>query len=242
MNRRNFITKSSLVFGGISLLENFPNDISSGNINYFLAKSGVIGTNNSVCLGILKTNDLDNDNEWILRERNNFNFHSEIRYSSNDKYKVPFAKSLIDYFVSRDSLSFALTRLPQAPAYLSNDGNHLNSSRLQKAKLKAEYLEMLLKELDAGSTCNVTMKAEYSFGSGRQFHDIMGKNPTINTVDKIYYEEDLLQLASLITGCIKADLSNAKVNAVNTQIITHLKGTLGVLNFNGINNDKLKII
>ena len=243
MNRRNFISYSSIALGGATVLrQNLDVTTISGNAKYFFAKSGIAGNSNDACFGILKTSDYDNDNDWLLRARNDFGFRSELRYSNNDKFKVPFAKALLDYFISRDSLSFACASISRTTFNNGIENSSNQISRLQKGNIKANYIHQLLGELEPETNQVVIMKSEYSFGSGNQFHRFFEHNTAITTVDKIYFEEDLLQLSSLITGCIKADLQQSSLNAVNTQILNHLKGALGIESFTELNNDKIKII
>lgn len=69
-------------------------------------ESGTFSTERFFVLGVLRTRDPRRHEQEVYRLRGEHGFHSELKFSSTNKTRLPYALALLDYFWHESDLSF----------------------------------------------------------------------------------------------------------------------------------------
>ena len=134
IRRRTFIGSGVLTAGTLLTSpfnlkgEKFSNIISSPSI--FASENGNLKSESLFVVGFVSTHgDIINHESMINDIRETHNYKSVLSYRSNDKFKLPFAKGVIDYFIETEDL-FYLACLMKI-----EDNANLSPSALQAKKM-----------------------------------------------------------------------------------------------------------
>lgn len=226
VKRRFFIGASLVATGAVianpvkSIAKNnlLPIPVGSGD-RVYISESGVFGKDPLFVIGVLTINGTSDKHEKNLDAiRKKHNYKTQLTYRSNDRFKEPFAKEVIDYFINEQELYFSVQVLHE-PNTISN---HDTKNALIKKKLK------IFKGI-AGSVSqdNIIVKYQLPFVPSTYFKKKF-EIKTNKKLKSLYSESsNLLQLADLVTGCIRGDISGSAANLQKVSIIQHLKDKLG---------------
>lgn len=238
MKRRNFIRNSSLVLGSVpfAALANGTSAATVSGSAYYYSQSGLVAKDAFVHSGLLKSSNVQYDEGSIVQLRVSLDYRTQIRYSSNDKYKVEFTKAVLRHFAESSSMSFILKR-----SFHAMVGSN-NISKAERGRVRSNNIRQLAETAGASANDVINVKAQYSYGSGRYFHEENDKILANPIEDRIYYEQNLLQLSSFICSIIRAEINGDRQNPVNATLTSFFKNVLGVQSLTDANTNKIQII
>jgi len=159
-----------------------------------------------------------------IRERHNF--WTQLKYSSTDRFKRPFAVDLIDHLVDDGDLQFSayvITR--DAAEYLEKNHHSLED-------VYHLYYETLISNSTAPDANKiVNLEIRNSIGDDRALRRYLRENvinlSSINVLASS--SSDLLQLADLLAGSVYGDVHiDTLRNQVKLQLLDLLKSKLNV--------------
>jgi len=189
-------------------------------------ESGVLGLDPLFVLGMVVTTDSGRHQSSIARARLEHSFATELRYSSTDRFKGPFAQDLISYFFEEPDLQFW--------AYVVRDETveRLRSNGYSLEEVYHLYYETLLSNCtpsDVAKTLN--LEARNSIGDDQALRHYLREHVTnlsgINVLGSS--SSDLLQIADLFAGCIYGDAHRDTLrSAGKLEILALLRARLNV--------------
>jgi hypothetical protein len=243
MNRRNFLqtgflaTTSTLVANNLlhpsgNISNNF--EINNNSIVY-TAESGIYGKDTTFVLGFLIVEELQKsliENQFKDYRQEN-DFKAKLTYSSNNKHKLSLAKAMITNFVKSSSMRFC------ARIIHTDESNEQSSIQYTSfGKLAIEKVEVYKQLYKVGnlSRASLLMKSQSPYGPSAYFKDQLSvavdDKVSINAVNTM--SSDLLQLAGLLTGSVRASFLKKTKDPVKDAINEHL---LTLLNLKEITNN-----
>lgn len=233
MNRRDFIYSSSIIstatiVGAKSTVKSIISTPPS--VGYYMARSGNFKNDNFYLLGIFEIADPEAISQQIDSIKLTHNYKTKISYNTNDKFKIPVAKDLINLFVANNISVTALLEI-------SNPSNDPRSG----FQLKINALKRVLGD---GFESDLIAKNESYYGPSNQmkenFHSALGGQLISERTDQSL----ILQMTDLINGCIFGAIHNEITNPTKLEIINYFKSKIGINNFTKgtIKQNKLEII
>jgi len=242
LKRRSFLGTGLLTVGTLLAsplnLKGASNSFSSlvDNQKIFLSESGNFGKDAQFVIGCISCdNDSAKHEEAIEKYREENKYRSILSYKSNDKFKVPFAKCIFSYFVETKELSFT--------ACLIDLGKDPQMSPAEKQKFRLECYQTLLAKNSFKEGAQAIVKPFTPFGpSGnfsKKFTEKIGAD--YKAIDA--YESNLLQLSSLLTGCLLSEVVKISEHPIKKEIVQYLSSSLKVSSLSEIKDlKKFKII
>jgi hypothetical protein len=249
MNRRNFLqtgllaTASTLVANDIvGSPSNIVNTIdNNSNTIVYAAESGMYGKDAMFVLGYLVVEELQKsvieDQFKYYRQQNDFN--AKLTYRSNNKNKLSLAKAMINNFAKSQSMRFC--------ARVINNSSIEDESFIQSAsfgKLAIEKLEIYKQLYKIGDLSGATllMKSQSPYGPSAYFKDQLSVavDDKVNTNAIYTMSSELLQLAGLLTGSVRASLLKTTKDPVKNEINEYLLTSLNLkeITTNALDNKK----
>ena len=234
LDRRSFLTRSTALLGGIPLLasKDVPAANAAGSasseddLHLYCDESGILGSDALFVLGMLVTTDSARHETSISRIRQDHNFATQLRYSSTDRFKQPFARDLINYFFSEPDLQFcAYVVTDEAVAYLRNHGYSLE-------QVYHFYYEALIADCTAPELAKtLNLEIRNSIGDDgalrRHLRENVSNLSRINVAGSS--SSDLLQIADLFTGSIYGDAHRDSLrSSVKLEVLSLLRAQLHV--------------
>lgn len=161
-----------------------------------------------------------------LREHGGRHYHRRLTYSSNDRNKLDYAVSAIDYLLEAEGLAFE--------ARLIGPGQHRRDGSLLTA-----YRRLIGEIAGVDAAGSVELKPNTSVGLDPELRDHLSAEFPDLTIGGAARPSNLLQLADLLTGSIYGDVTRTPARrgtsrpqphgqSVKDLIITHLRERLGV--------------
>ncbi len=245
LNRRNFLgnaiaLSSFPIIGKLGFNSNRKVETAQGGSKAFSITSGNLSSSKhaGICITELKkANQLLSD---IGNLRNQHSYYSQIKYHSNDKYKLNICKDIIDLFVNENDFKLYVKVI------VDPRSEYKSLSPLQKIDYKLNIYSELV---DLGSfkkNIDLHMKAESPFGPSYDFVKKIELDDNIKLKIKTTKarEDDLLQAIGFLTGMILADMRGIVQNPIKVEILQYFKDQLGVSSFTKPTtiNNKLYII
>jgi hypothetical protein len=234
LNRRSFLTQSTTALGALGLLPSRSVSAAGADgdpspqadLHLYCDESGILGQDVLFVLGMLVTTDTAKHESFIGRLREDHRFATQLRYSSTDRFKEPFARDLINYFFSEPDLQFcAYVIMDTAVANLRKQGYSLE-------QVYHLYYELLISNCtapEAAKTLNLEIRN--SIGDDQALRRHLRENVVnlsrINVIGSA--SSDLLQIADLFAGCIYGDVHNDTLRSrVKRDVLNLLKARLNV--------------
>ncbi len=189
--------------------------LSENEITYFV-KSGHPKNDNTFAYAVFKINEhnsVSNDVNEIFEANK---YRTELKYSSNDKYKLEVSKQLMDYSFKSQNISIEIH------VFASNNASFID---LKPSDYK-EKMDSVLSNIDFKKLfgSSIKMKKEDNFGPSRsdasKFLSSTGKS-----IDAFVASEDrVMQFCDLISGTAFATLTNKVIEAsVKKELIKYFK-------------------
>jgi hypothetical protein len=161
-----------------------------------------------------------------LREYGGRHYHRRLTYSSNDRNKLDYAVSAIDYLMETEGLAFE--------ARLIGPGQHRRAGSLPTA-----YQRLIEEIAGVDAAGSVELKPNTSVGLDPELQGHLNAEFPDLTIGGAARPSNLLQLADLLTGSIYGDATRtparrgtsrplAHGQSVKDLVITHLRERLGV--------------
>lgn len=243
-NRRKFITKSiafTLSIGSLKhlhaanlLTEHYHVFVDESN----LFSNSTIGNNHLFVIGCLKSSNLTKTKNEFRQIRDRYNYRSELRYRSRDKFKIPFSKNAIDYFFNEPALSF----------YARVVSGSINENRpdylaKKKASYQLQYKKAIADSLK-GKKGTVYLETRSLYGKDRALIKILEDRFLLPVESIESSSNDLIQISDLFTGSIYGDKADVE-NETKLELLKYIKEKLEVEQFsdlyNETKNDKFQI-
>lgn len=179
----------------------------------FLGQSGEPQTGRLV-LGLLVADDEAALRQAVSDLRDRLSYRRVLRQRSTDRYKLAFARALIDALASRSDTRFAAVAF-DLPSWPKRGAAH---DRLVRAAL-AEALA----DAPAGATVSLVDNGDRA-AIGTLVHALPSPPRPLRYAR--IGDDDLLQVAALLTGL--ANPSRARSRSTKGELVVHLRLSLGV--------------
>lgn len=234
LDRRSFLTRSTVLLGGVPLLSLQAGSASAGNrgpvadLHLYCDESGILGTDELFVLGMVVTTDTARHELAIDRLRQDHHFATQLEYNSTDRFKCPFAADAINYFFGEPDLRF-FAYVVTAKALAS-----LRSQGLSLEQAYHYYYEALISNSTASEVPKtLNLEIRNSIGDDRALRRYLRENVVnlarINVVGSP--STNLLQLADLFAGSIYGDAHIDSLRSrVKRDVLSLLRARLNVKN------------
>lgn len=186
-----------------------------------LVKHGEMKTEKVIVWSVLNAADREVINRDMSELRSQYRYKPEIKYSTNDRFKVDMCNGMINYIKGNGKLKFEMRVFRLSNGTLSN-----LSPTAYNEKVLSLYDAMGIKDNPQGS---LFIKAENAFGPSAEFNDRV-----LNSFSKEHRivnpkKDDIIQLNDLISGIVfsiicKPDLGSVIKRKVND----HFKEVFGI--------------
>ncbi len=185
-------------------------------------------------IGVLRSTNIEKAESAIRILRKKHNYRSLLYYRSTDKYKVPFAKDLIDYFFEERTLHFYARFISRS----ANPNNNKNSET--DIIYKVNMREIITAAAGKTSPSLLVTASRGRYSSLDEKKDELGAylKKNLQFPHNLKYEANkygLYQLADLFTGSIFADKEGVK-NDIKLDLLNYLKNKLKVRHLSEIYN------
>ncbi|MBI2403335.1 MAG: hypothetical protein HYV20_11505 [Gemmatimonadetes bacterium] len=169
-------------------------------------------------VGLLQTSDPQPHLDVIADRRKRHRYLREFRYSSNDSFRVDFARSLIEYFATAEDLGFAA-------------GVVAAGSAGRGVPYATHYRRLIGASGAAASDLQLHLEVRTSDGTtDRALADALAPLARV-TLETTRRGSELLQVADFLAGCIYGDLTLPGPTGGKAGLIAFLKAQLGVSSF-----------
>jgi hypothetical protein len=194
----------------------------SDPLHLYIEESGVFGGDGPFCIGALLTSKPETHLKQIRELRVLHHFRSRLLYRSTDKFKLPFARGILNYFFRTPDLRFT------ARVVSKRASDHDTSRSAQESRYFVHYRKLISASVPKGHSALLTL-VNHSLG-GRD--ELLRKylHEEVPTLTGIHVarlrDSDLLQLANLFAGSVSE--RGTLENKVKLYPIKQLKRSLGV--------------
>ena len=246
MKRIDFLYTSGLgIFGSmISKMNVFNSSYKNSNnlpetSRAYISESGIFGKDVNFFIGILNVDNWQIHENQLNVLRQSLNYRSRLKYNSNDRYKVAFARKVIEYFVNNQDITLVIKKVP-----FPNTGNINNPSFASLSYQKISYYKELLDDLLSSNKIPSKVITKYQSINGPS--GIFSSNfQSLTSKDfeaEVTYNSNLLQMSAFLCGSIASDIRKIAKTSKKVDVTNHLKNLLNIDSFNtGINGSKLII-
>ena len=233
-NRRSFFAKSTILLGGIHAVSSETAsatiadaaDMSNGDTHLYCDESGVLGRDSVFVIGMLSMSSSTPHNRYIHQLRERHNFWTQLKYSSTDRFKTPFAVDLINYLLGDNGLQFSAYVITYEAVQF------LKRYRLSLEDVYYLYYELLISNGTAPRANKIlNLEIRNSIGNDRVLWKHLRNNiSNLSTINILASSsDDLLQFADLLAGSIYGDVYlDSLRNLVKSQLLELLKSRLNV--------------
>lgn len=240
IKRRTFLGSSFLA---ASAVLTSPLGLNASNLplnttqSIFASENGNIKNEPLFVVGFVSSNENILIHEAAINTiRGIHNYKSTLSYSSNDKFKVSFAKDVINYFLEAQDLFFKA-------CILKNDQS-VNMSPNTLISKKLNCYELLFELGAFGKDSVIVAKPLTPFGPSQSFINLFSETVGVKYETKDSFKSNLLQLSNLLSGCLLSEAKNSCKDPLKKEITSHLVNGLGLssLSFETNYPQKFKII
>jgi hypothetical protein len=173
-----------------------------------------------LCLGALVVGNSDQHRTAIERIRDETGYRRVLEYRTTDRRKLPYCEKLFDYVLDAEDIRFAAATLTAGEPTAKDRRPRVMSARVHDL-LEAGHLA-------PAPTWTVVMqsRSERSVEDqlSRTLKQVLPKSDALQTSKAA--ADPLLQLAGLLTGCVRAEIAGTKC-PTKLQILDLLRKRLG---------------
>ena len=225
IHRRQFIKETSLTYLFLSNITPTTGLRQKNQVTLFIDESNDLSSNIPFSLGGIVVKSPEKVESELNRLRASSNFKCNLKYSSTNKYKIPFAKQAIDYFFNEPDIIYHArvisgTLNSRNPNYLALRENIYFANYKEIVRTCGNDKQILQINLrNAGTDGNLANKLQsYLQKSILGTYDV--KFTKLNS-------SNICQLADLFTGSIFGDVTKIE-SPVKVELLNYLKGKLKV--------------
>ncbi len=190
-------------------------------------------------IGILNVENYPVHEEQLNTLRQSLKYRTRLKYKSNDKYKVEFAKTVIEYFVNNQDLSLVIKKVPYP-----NTGQLNNPSFASLSYQKINFYKELLDDMLSTNKIPSKIITKYQSINGPSgiFNSKFQSETNKVFEAKVTYNSNLLQMASFLCSSIASDVRKVARVSKKVEVTNYLKSLLNIDSFNtNMDNGKIKI-
>jgi hypothetical protein len=219
-SRRDFLAAWGAVFLPRMVLSR--EDTSKTSV--FLDESGNAGTDRPFVIGGLFTADPARHIGQLSKLRKQNNYRLTLRYSSTDRYKLPYARDVIEYFFGQGEMRFAAAAFPS-----STNIKWPVRAETRDIKYLNVYEHLINQNARKKHPVEITTELRTTTGEDRLMHQSLEEELKREVRVRIVreYQNDLTQFAGLLVGSVYGDLTNSG-DEVKLSLIKELRQKLGV--------------
>lgn len=195
---------------------------ASDPLQLYIEESGVFGGKGPFCIGALLTSEPQAHLKHIRELRALHHFRSRLLYRSTDKFKRPFARGIINYFLHAPDLRFT------ARVVSKTVSDQETSRSARESSYFIHYRKLISASVPKGRPALLTL-VNHSLGGTdellrKYLHDEI---PTLTAIHVARLRDnDLLQVANLFAGSVCE--GETLENKVKLYPVQQLKRSLGV--------------
>lgn len=231
LNRRNFLNRS-FIFGSIPLFGNFrpslnlETDLVYDQEILFSTNSGNFKSSHTMGVGILKVSKINKIIKSLSELRQQYSYYSQIKYHSNDRFKLQICKDIIDIYLDEEIRLYIKV--------VDNPKDQLQGlSPSQRMSFRINLYKDLLLIHGSKDKVKVFFKTESPFGPSRDFIRRVSVDENLKMDIKTVKakEDDIIQVMGFLTGTIMSDMRGLVQNPIKLELINYLKDKLGIDSF-----------
>jgi len=253
MKRRDFLGKAAVTASilsvapavGLSESSHKASKPQNGLVMY-ASESGLYADPNvsHFVIGGLNATNSEAHEAAIEQIRQNLDYRKELKFRSNDRFKIPFVEQVLDYFVENmgSGLNFGASIIPNPPqivgASVPGTSRNNNPSRRKREEEKFQLYTQILAGHPAGE---VVAKSQSPFGPSQTFTANFEDNTgmRLTAVDSCFCH--LLQLSDFLTGCVAAEIRGV-TSSTKVATIDELRNKLGVSQLQGCDLSAFQVV
>ena len=230
-NRRAFLTVAAASYAApLTYARHF---LANNPLNVYVAESGMFGQDAHFATGILMLTNPERHLRRIHQLRKQHNYFTNFRYSSNDRFRFPLVQDILTAELNDPDTRFVV-RVQNA-----NDSVTRAMKVGSTYPYQAAYRDLFQRSVSTQQRMVIHAVNRTSRGDDRYFYDFLAPMfPSLADFYLLHYwENDLVQLAMLFTGCVHRDLNNpvdSDATRVKERIVNELKRQLGVASFTAL--------
>jgi hypothetical protein len=250
-SRRIFFKNTLWGIGGGIALPNLPSFLRSRSLNQTLVapqyavyavESGILGKDKHFGIGILVVRNNDSTHEAKIQDiriEPTSSYRTRLNYSSNDRFKIPFAQNALTYFNEHEDLNLYIKVISDFP---------VSNTPMQVSVAKIEYYKKLFDRAGVSpDSLVVNAKSQSAYGPSAHYKALFNDTTGGASLEVNYmYDSNLLQLGSFITGTIMLDVRGGTMKgSVKRTLLLHLKSITNVETFKPdlvVGHDKIVIM
>ena len=208
--------------------------------NLYIDESGNFGSAEPFVLGALLTTNPDRHFKQFSSIRTKNKYRLTLRYGSNDEHKLPYARQLLEYFFAEKDLRFC--------AYACTSAKNAawpTDPKIKEITYHDLYGKLLGRCATKNENLSLTLKQRTTTGEDQFLYDYLKKKfIRIDALQVVRaHQNDLMQFADLLTGCIAADKTRPK-DQTKQSVLKSLKEKLSFSSLwenSLINHDKFSV-
>ena len=200
-------------------------------LNVYMAESGTFGGDMHFSTGMLLLTTPQRHLRRIHQLRKQYNYFTSFRYSSNDRFRFNFVRDVLTAELNDPDTRFVM-RVQNASDTTVTRATKVGSTY----PYQLAYQDLFRRAVSVQQRIVVHAVNRTSRGADRYFYDSIA--PMLTNEADFYlihaWENDLMQLATVFTGCVHTDLNNpvdSETTHTKQRIINELKRQLGVSSF-----------
>ncbi len=196
----------------------------AGKIDLCIDESGNLGITEPFVVGALVTANVDQHLRQFSIIRKETGYRLTLRYGSGDEHKGPYAQKLLEYFFGEKDLRFCAYALASA-----KNADLPPNPKIKEIAYHDLYRKLLFQCANKNKNLSLNLKQRTKTGGDRFLHDYLRQNFTNIVELKVVraYQNDLMQFADLLTGCVAADKTQP-ICKVKQRLVESLKKNLSV--------------
>lgn len=214
----------ALPFSGKSTGITITEDELKNKDAFFIAESGMLAYDDAFYLGGIYV--ASNTAKWereIKQIRARYDYRFRLSFASADRYKLPFAKDLLDWFFEQNELIFLSGKFTSK--YTTGIKNGASNWKILEEK--CDCYKALTALQTTSKSCSVQTKMVSSYGPSPFYKAAFNKKTGLTYQELDTRTSQLLQLADLILGCIAATEREKLKNPTKLAVLEHFTSLMG---------------
>lgn len=180
-------------------------------------------------LGLILTRDPGRHEVQMHNLRIKHGYRNELKYSSNDQHKLPYAKAVLDYFWSEPDLRFSGIVIDTSQHDLGFfDRQKGRGPRPRDVAYAYRYRQLILRSTPQRDELVLILDDRTRANEDKLPEYLNANIPNLKSLQLVdSAKHQLVQMADLVIGSIYGDCTDVR-SRVKREIISHLKSAAGV--------------
>lgn len=239
MVRRSFLQNSIIGTIGASLFKSSFSGLSnnstmSNDSKCYMSESGIYGKDSTFVMGFLVVDNWQQNEDLLINNRSDFGYRNVLTYRSNDRYKVDYAKSMVDLFSQSNDFQLYIKY-----SDISSIVDQIENKLTVINDYKIDLVNDLVGRIGQSAPSSVITKYQSLNGPSESFRNKFKDMTLIDHQMMVTRDSNLLQLSSFLTSTVAAIINDKINHPIKFELSEYFKNNIGIQNFDhdfSINN------